>query len=73
MAKRNPYVDQMMVGIRKEIDEDALTTVELANGAGVSSSRMSVKISERVTSGDWERVWKMGKTRLVPAYRPAKK
>jgi len=51
------------------VDPSAETVEELAVGYGCSKPTMALIAKERVASGQWEQVWKMGIRQLVRAYR----
>lgn len=65
------YDAQMFSGVTKKIvDPEANTAKEVAKLLLLSDSHASRICRERVERGEWERVWKQGKDRMVPAYRP---
>jgi predicted oxidoreductase len=63
-------MDAMLADIPKKIvDEKAFGVVELAKASGKKRWTMWQFAEQQVEAGKWERVWKMGSIRLIPAYR----
>lgn len=54
---------------RLVFDESAETAIEIAKQCGMSRRAAHRIIFENVEAGIWERVWKRGRIRPVPAYR----
>ena len=75
MEKRNPYVDKMFAGIKERIiDNNALFLSEISEVLQVGGNSVSGDYAaKKVSSGEWEQVWKRGRNGLQKAYRPAKK
>lgn len=65
-VKRNPIFDSMP---KKVFDQTAVTRREIQTETGLSREKVGRMCEEKVTSGEWEQVWKKIARIDVWAYR----
>jgi len=63
---------RMFEGMKKVVDEDALTAEDVARELLMSVSHTTKICRAKVDAGEWEQVWKSGKHGMVRAFRPKK-
>ena len=66
------YKAEMLKGLKRVIDEKALTIYEMVEETGRPWHYMSRHASDMVRIGKWEQVWKYNGKRVQKAYRPKK-
>ena len=74
--KTIPKIFEMLADIpRQVIDQDSVTSREIAEELGVGSTTAKKLIREKLLSGKWQQVFKKidGCDRPVPSYRLKKK
>lgn len=71
MKKPNIF-DLLADAPQRIIDENAFTVAQIAKAQGVSEMTALRTCKVMIDAGKWERVWKHGATKLVPAYRKRK-
>lgn len=67
---KEEYARLMGLDNKRVIDENAFSVQELADRWNLAYSTASHKAQTKCRSGEFEQVWKRGKDRLIPAYRP---